>query len=62
MTYLEEAASHGDVLIVGLNSDRSVQRLKGPQRPIMGEADRAAMLASLGCVDHVVIFDERPLP
>jgi D-beta-D-heptose 7-phosphate kinase/D-beta-D-heptose 1-phosphate adenosyltransferase len=58
VTYLEEAASHGDVLIVGVNSDQSVRRLKGPQRPIVGETDRAMMLASLGCVDHVVLFDE----
>lgn len=57
VTYLEEAASYGDVLFVALNSDRSVQQLKGPQRPIVHEADRAAMLASLGCVDHVLIFD-----
>ncbi len=58
VTYLEEAASHGDILIVGLNSDRSVQRLKGPERPVIKAGERAAMLASLGCVDHVVVFDE----
>ena len=58
ITYLEEAASQGDVLIVGVNSDQSVRRLKGPQRPIVGETDRAMMLASLGCVDHVIVFDE----
>lgn len=56
--YLEQAADLGDVLVVGLNSDRSVRALKGTNRPINGEADRAKMLASLGCVDYVVIFDE----
>jgi D-beta-D-heptose 7-phosphate kinase/D-beta-D-heptose 1-phosphate adenosyltransferase len=57
-SYLEEAAGLGDVLIVAINSDASVRRLKGPQRPVIGEAERAAMLAALGCVDHVVVFDE----
>ncbi|MEO8497332.1 MAG: bifunctional heptose 7-phosphate kinase/heptose 1-phosphate adenyltransferase, partial [Planctomycetota bacterium] len=47
-----------DVLIVAINSDTGVRRLKGPQRPVIGESDRAAMLASLACVDHVLIFDE----
>jgi len=55
---LEEARSLGDVLVVGLNSDRSVRELKGPNRPIIHEHDRAAMLAALACVDHVVVFDE----
>jgi D-beta-D-heptose 7-phosphate kinase/D-beta-D-heptose 1-phosphate adenosyltransferase len=55
--YLHEAASLGDVLIVAVNSDASVRRLKGPGRPVIGEADRAAMLAALACVAHVVIFD-----
>ncbi len=58
VTYLQEAAQLGDVLIVGVNSDRSVRQLKGPQRPIVPETDRAALLAALDCVDHVVIFDE----
>ena len=56
--YLEQAADLGDVLVVGLNSDRSVRALKGADRPINSENDRAKMLASLGCVDYVVIFDE----
>ncbi|MGH7135074.1 MAG: D-glycero-beta-D-manno-heptose 1-phosphate adenylyltransferase, partial [Pirellulales bacterium] len=55
---LEEAAALGDVLVVAVNSDASVRRLKGPTRPIVREADRAAMIADLPCVDHVVIFDE----
>jgi D-beta-D-heptose 7-phosphate kinase/D-beta-D-heptose 1-phosphate adenosyltransferase len=57
-SYLEEAAALGDVLIVAINSDASVRRLKGPERPVMGEQERAAMLAALGCVDHVVVFEE----
>jgi D-beta-D-heptose 7-phosphate kinase/D-beta-D-heptose 1-phosphate adenosyltransferase len=58
VTYLEEAAALGDVLIVAMNSDASVRRLKGPQRPVIGADERAGMLAALGCVSHVVIFDE----
>lgn len=56
--YLEEAKSLGDFLIVGLNSDSSVQRLKGPTRPINNEADRKAMLSALKAVDLVITFDE----
>ena len=55
---LEQARTLGDVLVVGVNSDRSVKAYKGPARPIMGERERAAMLAALECVDFVVIFDE----
>jgi D-beta-D-heptose 7-phosphate kinase/D-beta-D-heptose 1-phosphate adenosyltransferase len=55
---LEEAARLGDVLVVGLNTDRSVRRLKGAGRPVVGAADRAALLAALGCVGHVILFDE----
>ncbi|HET6880297.1 MAG TPA: D-glycero-beta-D-manno-heptose 1-phosphate adenylyltransferase [Pirellulales bacterium] len=55
---LEEARRLGDVLVVAVNSDASVRRLKGPTRPVVREAERAAMLASLACVDFVVIFDE----
>jgi len=56
--YLEEAKSYGDVLILGLNSDESVRRLKGPTRPINTEDDRAYVLASLEAVDYVVKFHE----
>tara|TARA_B100000787_G_scaffold116058_1_gene86623 strand:- start:2877 stop:4304 length:1428 start_codon:yes stop_codon:yes gene_type:complete len=56
--YLEIAKSYGDVLILGLNSDRSVSSLKGPNRPINSELDRAYILAALEVVDYVVIFDE----
>lgn len=59
--YLEEAKSYGDVLILGLNSDESVSRLKGPTRPVNSEDDRAYILASLEAVDYVVKFcDDTP--
>lgn len=58
VTYLQQAAALGDHLIVGLNSDDSVRRLKGAERPINGELDRAFMLASLRFVDDVVLFSE----
>lgn len=57
-SYLEESAGHGDRLVVGLNSDQSVQRLKGKSRPIVGQAERAQMLAALECVDAVILFEE----
>ena len=56
--YLYAARALGDLLIVGLNSDASVRALKGPSRPINSEADRAIVLAGLGCVDAVTIFSE----
>lgn len=55
-TYLAAARALGDVLVVGLNADDSVRRLKGPERPINSENDRAMVLAALRSVDHVVIF------
>ncbi|MGA1842996.1 MAG: D-glycero-beta-D-manno-heptose-7-phosphate kinase [bacterium] len=55
---LHEAKSIGEVLVVGLNTDASVQRLKGPSRPCLGEEERAHILASLDCVDYVTLFDE----
>lgn len=58
LTYLAEARSLGDRLIVGVNSDASVKRLKGINRPIMSQEARAQLLASLFFVDGVVIFDE----
>lgn len=57
ITYLNQAKSFGDILIVGLNSDASVKRLKGPSRPINSLEDRAQVLAALSCVDHIVAFD-----
>jgi len=56
--YLQEARDLGDVLIVGLNSDESMRQIKGPGRPLAPQGDRAEILAALGCVDYVVIFDE----
>ena len=56
--YLAFARSQGDALVVGLNSDQSVRRLKGPTRPVNPEQDRAYVLGSLRAVDFVVIFDE----
>jgi rfaE bifunctional protein nucleotidyltransferase chain/domain len=56
--YLQRARALGDALVVGLNGDGSVRQLKGPGRPIMPEADRAAMLTALRAVDAVVIFHQ----
>ncbi len=56
--YLADAKSLADVLVVGVNSDASVQRLKGAQRPIVTEAERCEMLLSLESVDHVCLFEE----
>lgn len=58
LRYLQAARAHGDVLIVAVNSDRSVRANKGPSRPINSEAERAEVVAALRCVDAVVIFDE----
>ncbi|MBM3496193.1 MAG: adenylyltransferase/cytidyltransferase family protein, partial [Armatimonadetes bacterium] len=57
--YLAEARSFGDVLVVGLNSDSSVRRLKGPRRPLVPEHERAEMLAHLASVNIVSVFDEQ---
>ena len=58
MDYLSRARDLGDLLIVGLNSDASVQRLKGPQRPVSHQESRAIVMAAFSFVDYVVIFDE----
>ncbi len=58
VAYLNTAKSYGDVLIVGLNSDDSVKRLKGEDRPVNGEEDRAYILSALESVDYVVVFEE----
>lgn len=52
------ARAQGDALVVALNSDASVRRIKGPLRPVRSESDRAYVLAALGCVDAVTVFDE----
>lgn len=56
--YLQEAKGFGDILIVGLNSDESVKRLKGKQRPIIHERERAYILSELSCIDYIIVFDE----
>ena len=56
--YLEEAKALGDVLVVGVNSDSSVRKLKGPKRPILPEQERTEILSGLGCVDYITIFNE----
>ena len=55
--YLAAAGAEGDLLVVGLNSDASVRLIKGDKRPIVHQDHRAEVLASLGCVDYVVLFD-----
>ena len=56
--YLAGAKAEADVLVVGVNGDASVERLKGPGRPVMPEADRAVLVGALASVDHVVVFHE----
>lgn len=56
--YLAEARALGDRLVVGVNSDASVRRLKGPERPILPQGDRAGLVAALACVDLAVVFDD----
>ncbi len=58
VTYLESARKLGDVLIVGINSDASVRRIKGPKRPLNSKKARASCVAALECVDYVVVFGE----
>lgn len=62
VTYLEQARALGDVLVLGLNTDDSVRRLKGPERPINNEGDRARVVSALRAVDHVILFgDDTPI-
>lgn len=56
--YLSEARALGDLLVVGLNSDSSVRELKGSERPVVGETERAEILRALKCVDYVAVFNE----
>ncbi|MBP1728332.1 MAG: rfaE bifunctional protein [Deltaproteobacteria bacterium] len=56
--YLQKARSFGDILVLGLNSDASIRRLKGEKRPLICQDERAHILAALDCIDYVVIFDE----
>ena len=59
VTYLEQAATLGDVLLIGCNGDESVRQLKGPSRPLNSEADRAVVLAALESVGAVAVFPEK---
>jgi len=56
--YLEEAKTLGDILIVGVNSDTSVRKLKGPKRPVLPVEERTEILSGLACVDYITVFDE----
>src|SRR5215510_2005793 len=56
--YLSQARTFGDVLLVAINSDRTVRELKGPDRPVFKEGERAEILAALRCVDYVTVFDD----
>jgi rfaE bifunctional protein nucleotidyltransferase chain/domain len=58
VSYLEDAKSKGDLLVVGLNSDASMHKIKGPNRPVIPEAQRAEILAALDMVDYIVLFDD----
>ncbi len=58
VSYLAMAAAQGDLLVLGLNSDLSVKQIKGEKRPIIGQDHRARVVAALGSVDHVILFDE----
>lgn len=58
LRYLQEAKALGDILVVGVNSDASTRRLKGPGRPILPQGERAELLAALACVDYVTVFEE----
>lgn len=63
LRYLQASAERGDVLVVGINDDLSVARLKGPGRPMVPAAERAELLAGLAAVDYVVVFDgDSPAP
>ena len=58
LSYLEKARNIGDILVVGINSDTSITKLKGPARPIVDQTNRASLLAGLKCVDYVIVFED----
>lgn len=58
VTYLNQAKALGDTLVLGLNSDVSVRKIKGENRPIVGQEHRVIVLSALACIDHIVLFDE----
>ena len=55
--YLKEAKTHGDILVLALNSDKSIRAIKGPSRPIIPQDERAEILSELECVDNIIMFD-----
>ena len=58
VSYLQKAKKNNRILVIGLNSDQSIHKIKGPERPMIGQSYRAALLAALECVDFVTIFNE----
>ncbi len=58
VTLLQHARDQGDILMLGLNADSSIKRLKGPDRPVQNEQDRASIMSGLGCVNYIVLFEE----
>jgi len=58
LRFLQEAKSFGDILVVGINSDSSIKKIKGDKRPIIPESERAEIISALECVDYVIIFSE----
>jgi len=58
ITYLQKSRAAGDVLVLGINSDESVRRLKGPERPIVGERERSVILSAMTCIDYITVFEE----
>ena len=58
VSYLEASKKRNRILVIGINSDSSIRKIKGPHRPIIGQKQRAALISALACVDYVTIFDE----
>ena len=58
VTLLQHARDQGDILFLGLNADASIKRLKGPDRPVQNEQDRASIMSGLGCINYIVLFEE----
>ena len=56
--YLQGAKKQGDILVLALNSDRSIRKLKGPGRPVLSQEERVEVLSSFACVDYLILFDE----
>ncbi len=58
VTYLNHAKALGDILVLGLNSDQSVRKIKGEKRPVIHQEHRSCVMSALACIDHLVLFDE----